>query len=105
MAELLSWGLPIVVGLALWTLSYNAIQTASRAEDYHLAVFWFGLGSLVFLVRISYWAFITTRPLALRVLVCAIACACIIAITVESIRSINHKRQRWIASQREPDTV
>jgi hypothetical protein len=98
MTEFLTWGLPIFAALALVALSYNALQVASRVEDYWMAMLWFGLGVLIVVVRTIYWGVTSNRNLTLRIVVCFIVCGSIGAVTVLAFRSINHKRERWVES-------
>jgi hypothetical protein len=96
MNEFLTWALPIFIALALFALSYNALQVASRSGDYWMANVWFGLGALVLALRFIYWGITTSRSLTLRLIVCFLVVGSLVVITVEAFRSINHKRRRWI---------
>lgn len=101
MNEIISWGLPIFVVLALIALCYNQLQVASRNGDYWIAQGWFGFGALVIVVRLMYWGITSNRNLTLRILVCLFVCGGMCAATVAVFSSINHKRARWIESNQD----
>lgn len=94
MNEILTWGLPIFIGLASYGLTYSALQTASTRGDFWMARFWFALGSFVVMARFLYWGVTANRPQSVRVLVCGLIATLLIAATVESFRSIGQKQRR-----------
>ena len=90
--ELVSWGLPIFIGLALAALSYNAQQVATRAADYRMAQLWFALAVLVPFLRVFYWALTASPRQSIRVVVCAVVALLLGLTAVEAFRSISSKR-------------
>lgn len=91
---LISWAAPVAVALALFGLSYGVLQVRSHRGDYLMAKIWFGLGSLILITRFVYWGLTAERSIPLRAGVCVVVCGALIAVTVETFRSINHKRDR-----------
>jgi hypothetical protein len=99
MSEFATWALPVFAALALYALSYGTLQASPRGRDYLIAALWFSFGSAVFLTRFLYWAFTTTRSSMFRTVASLLVCGAIVAVTIETVRSIYHKRKDWIASQ------
>jgi hypothetical protein len=109
MNEALTWGLPIVAALALFTLSYTLLPSATRKGDYWMAGVWFVGGVLVLVLRVSYWGVTSNHRFGLRAVVCVVVIGGLAALSIEAFRSIDHKRRRLAEtnqqSQRQPPVV
>jgi hypothetical protein len=101
--ELLTWGLPIFAALALFALCYSLLEITSRSADHQMAKVWFGVGTLILVARVVYWAVTSPQNFWLRLIVCSAVCLVLGVITIEAIRSINHKRTLWLDSNQNPN--
>lgn len=95
MNEFLTWAVPISVALALIGLSYAMLPSASRKGDFWMAGFWFGVGTLVLVIRFTYWALTSGHSLRLRLIICSAVVVILTAITIDAFRSIHDKYNRW----------
>jgi hypothetical protein len=91
--ELLTWGLPLSLALALYGLCYSTLQTASHDTDYWIARTWFALATLVCFVRLLFWGITAPSTIELRVAVCLMVAMGLAAITIASFKSISAKHQ------------